>query len=89
MVEQIEPARSGSFGKCILVKNKEGKQYVLKSVDTSRMSSKERKCAMNEVKVTPAGFWTEGTVPKRSNLGKRYDEPCCSYSFVMMQGYLR
>jgi len=51
---KIRDIGSGSFGKCILVKNKEGKQYVLKSVDTSRMSSKERKGAMNEVKVLSA-----------------------------------
>ncbi|XP_074085089.1 serine/threonine-protein kinase Nek1 isoform X11 [Macrotis lagotis] len=42
----------GSFGKAILVKSKEdGKQYVLKEINISRMSSKERKESRREVEV--------------------------------------
>lgn len=43
----------GSFGKAVLVK-KDNRYYAMKIVDTSRMSSKERKDAMNEVKVLSA-----------------------------------
>ena len=51
---KVKDIGEGSFGKAVLVKNKDGKQFVMKTVDTSRMSSKERKGALNEAKVLAA-----------------------------------
>jgi NIMA (never in mitosis gene a)-related kinase len=51
---KVKEIGEGSFGKASLVKNKDGKQFVMKTVDTSRMSSKERKGALNEAKVLAA-----------------------------------
>jgi NIMA (never in mitosis gene a)-related kinase len=48
---KIKEVGSGSFGAAILVKDGQGKQYVLKAIDISRMGTKERKDAANEVKV--------------------------------------
>jgi len=48
---KVKDIGAGSFGKCILVKTKDDKHFVMKTVDTSRMSGKERKQAQNEVKV--------------------------------------
>lgn len=48
---KIREIGSGSFGKAILVKDPENRQYVLKAIDISRMDSKERKDAVNEVRV--------------------------------------
>eukprot|EP00927_Polykrikos_kofoidii_P038724 TRINITY_DN33146_c0_g1_i1.p1 TRINITY_DN33146_c0_g1~~TRINITY_DN33146_c0_g1_i1.p1 ORF type:complete len:362 (-),score=56.99 TRINITY_DN33146_c0_g1_i1:220-1305(-) len=48
---RIREIGSGGFGKAILVHDAEGKQFVLKAIDISRMDSKERKDAVNEVRV--------------------------------------
>jgi|Transcript_89962 NIMA (never in mitosis gene a)-related kinase len=48
---KIREIGSGSFGKAILVKDSESRQYVLKAIDISRMDSKERRDAVNEVRV--------------------------------------
>lgn len=48
---KVREIGSGSFGKAILVKDGEGRQYVLKAIDISRMDSKERRDAVNEVRV--------------------------------------
>jgi len=48
---KVREIGSGSFGKAILVRDPEGKPYVLKAIDISRMDSKERRDAMNEVRV--------------------------------------
>lgn len=48
---KIREVGQGSFGKCILVKDVEGKHFVLKAIDISRMDSKERRDAVNEVRV--------------------------------------
>lgn len=48
---KVREVGSGSFGKAILVKDVEGRQYVLKAIDISRMDSKERRDAVNEVRV--------------------------------------
>jgi len=48
---KIREIGSGSFGKAILVKDPENRQYVLKAIDISCMDSKERKDAVNEVRV--------------------------------------
>jgi NIMA (never in mitosis gene a)-related kinase len=48
---KIREIGSGSFGKAILVKDPENRQYVLKAIDISRMDSKERRDAVNEVRV--------------------------------------
>lgn len=48
---KVREIGSGSFGKAILVKDPENRQYVLKAIDISRMDSKERKDAVNEVRV--------------------------------------
>lgn len=48
---KVREIGSGSFGKAILVKDVEGRQYVLKAIDISRMDSKERRDAVNEVRV--------------------------------------
>mmetsp|Transcript_97106 Transcript_97106/g.274489 ORF Transcript_97106/g.274489 Transcript_97106/m.274489 type:complete len:342 (+) Transcript_97106:146-1171(+) len=48
---KVKEIGSGSYGKAILVHDPEGKQYVLKAIDMSRMDSKERRDAVNEVRV--------------------------------------
>jgi NIMA (never in mitosis gene a)-related kinase len=48
---KVREIGSGSFGKAILVKDAENRQYVLKAIDISRMDSKERRDAVNEVRV--------------------------------------
>mmetsp|Transcript_88627 Transcript_88627/g.228589 ORF Transcript_88627/g.228589 Transcript_88627/m.228589 type:complete len:329 (-) Transcript_88627:296-1282(-) len=48
---RVREIGSGSFGKAILVKDPEGRQYVLKAIDISRMDAKERRDAANEVRV--------------------------------------
>lgn len=48
---KVREIGAGSFGKAILVKDPENRQYVLKAIDISRMDAKERKDAVNEVRV--------------------------------------
>jgi len=48
---KIREIGSGSFGKAILVHNVEGKQFVMKAIDISRLDSRECRDAVNEVKV--------------------------------------
>lgn len=48
---KVKEVGKGSYGVALLVKDKEGKDYVMKKIDTSRMSAKERKEAQNEVTV--------------------------------------
>ncbi|XP_043827725.1 serine/threonine-protein kinase Nek1 isoform X3 [Dromiciops gliroides] len=49
---KIQKIGEGSFGKAILVKSREdGKQYVMKEINISRMSSKEREESRREVEV--------------------------------------
>lgn len=48
---KIKEIGSGSFGKAILVKDADGRPFVLKAIDISRMDSKERRDAVNEVRV--------------------------------------
>mmetsp|Transcript_10096 Transcript_10096/g.22265 ORF Transcript_10096/g.22265 Transcript_10096/m.22265 type:complete len:390 (+) Transcript_10096:1-1170(+) len=48
---QVREVGSGSFGKAILVKDESGHLFVMKTIDISRMESKERKGAVNEVRV--------------------------------------
>lgn len=48
---KVKEIGSGSFGKAILVHDNEGKPFVLKAIDISRMEGKERKDAVNEVRV--------------------------------------
>ncbi|CAE8637793.1 unnamed protein product [Polarella glacialis] len=48
---KVREIGSGSFGKAILVKDTDGRPYVLKAIDISRMDSKERRDAVNEVRV--------------------------------------
>lgn len=47
----IKQIGEGSYGKVSLAKDPQGRQVVLKVVDTRRMGFKEKKVAMNEVKV--------------------------------------
>eukprot|EP01066_Platyproteum_vivax_P000489 Platyproteum_vivax@DN10544_c0_g1_i1.p1 len=49
--KKIREVGSGTFGKALLVKDMQGRQFIMKSIDISKMSSKERKDAINEVKV--------------------------------------
>uniref|UniRef100_A0A4W5MGJ4 non-specific serine/threonine protein kinase n=1 Tax=Hucho hucho TaxID=62062 RepID=A0A4W5MGJ4_9TELE len=50
--EKVRKIGEGSFGKAILVKSREdGKQYVIKEIGISRMSSKERQESRKEVAV--------------------------------------
>eukprot|EP00930_Biecheleria_cincta_P023226 TRINITY_DN16811_c0_g1_i1.p1 TRINITY_DN16811_c0_g1~~TRINITY_DN16811_c0_g1_i1.p1 ORF type:complete len:430 (+),score=69.57 TRINITY_DN16811_c0_g1_i1:50-1339(+) len=49
--EQIKKIGEGSFGKAILVQNKEGSKLVCKMVDVSKASAKEQKDAMQEGKL--------------------------------------
>lgn len=48
---KIKDIGQGSYGKAVLVQDKEGRLYVMKIIDMSRMDSKQRKDAINEVKV--------------------------------------
>ncbi|CAE6960229.1 NEK1 [Symbiodinium natans] len=48
---KIKDIGSGSYGKAILVQDKESKLYVMKIIDMSRMDPKQRKDAINEVRV--------------------------------------
>ncbi|XP_068175055.1 serine/threonine-protein kinase Nek1 isoform X2 [Antennarius striatus] len=50
--EKVKKIGEGSFGKAVLVKSKEdGRQYVIKEISISRMSSKERQESRKEVSV--------------------------------------
>lgn len=49
--QKIREVGAGSFGKAILVKDQQGKQYIMKVIDISRMSAKEKKEAMQEAKL--------------------------------------
>jgi NIMA (never in mitosis gene a)-related kinase len=48
---KIKDIGAGSYGKAVLVQDREAKLYVMKIIDMSRMDSKQRKDAANEVKV--------------------------------------
>eukprot|EP00928_Gymnodinium_smaydae_P011390 TRINITY_DN14209_c2_g1_i1.p1 TRINITY_DN14209_c2_g1~~TRINITY_DN14209_c2_g1_i1.p1 ORF type:complete len:332 (-),score=75.17 TRINITY_DN14209_c2_g1_i1:75-1070(-) len=48
---KVKEIGSGSFGKAILVHDQEGRSFVLKAIDISRMDQKERRDAVNEVRV--------------------------------------
>jgi len=48
---KIRDIGQGSYGKATLVQDREGRMYVMKVIDISRMDSKQRKEAANEVKV--------------------------------------
>lgn len=48
---KIREIGSGSYGKAVLVQDRENKRYVMKIIDMSRMDSKQRKDAINEVRV--------------------------------------
>merc|ERR1719428_278103 len=48
---KVREIGSGSFGKAILVKDAENRQFVLQAIDISRMDNKERRDAVNEVRV--------------------------------------
>eukprot|EP00439_Symbiodinium_sp_Y106_P022455 s3659_g2.t1 len=48
---KIKDIGSGSYGKAVLVQDKESKLYVMKIIDMSRMDPKQRKDAINEVRV--------------------------------------
>eukprot|EP00930_Biecheleria_cincta_P009474 TRINITY_DN11122_c0_g1_i1.p1 TRINITY_DN11122_c0_g1~~TRINITY_DN11122_c0_g1_i1.p1 ORF type:complete len:425 (-),score=69.77 TRINITY_DN11122_c0_g1_i1:143-1417(-) len=48
---KIREIGSGSYGKAVLVQDRESKRYVMKIIDMSRMDSKQRKDAINEVRV--------------------------------------
>lgn len=48
---KIKDIGQGSYGKAVLVQDRDGKMYVMKVIDMSRMDSKQRKDAANEVKV--------------------------------------
>merc|ERR1719253_2385986 len=48
---KLKDIGSGSYGKAVLVQDREGKLYVMKIIDMSRMDQKQRKDAINEVRV--------------------------------------
>jgi len=48
---KIREVGSGSFGRAILVKDASNQEYIVKVIDISPMSSKERHDAINEVKL--------------------------------------
>jgi NIMA (never in mitosis gene a)-related kinase len=48
---KIKEIGKGSYGKCALVQDREGKNFVMKVIDMARMDTKQRKDAINEVKV--------------------------------------
>lgn len=49
--QKMRDIGQGSYGRCTLVQDREGKLYVMKTIDISRMDGKQRKDAINEVKV--------------------------------------
>lgn len=49
--KEIRPVGSGSFGKVLLVEDKESKKYVVKVIDISKMKPKEKKEALQESKL--------------------------------------
>lgn len=52
---QVRTIGQGSFGKAILVRNTaDGKLYVMKQINVTQMSRKERDEALNEIKVLSA-----------------------------------
>ncbi|CAJ1342527.1 unnamed protein product [Effrenium voratum] len=48
---KIRDIGSGSYGKAVLVQDQNSKLYVMKIIDMSRMDTKQRKDAINEVRV--------------------------------------
>ncbi|CAE8708421.1 unnamed protein product, partial [Polarella glacialis] len=48
---KIKDIGQGSYGRAVLVKDRDDKLYVMKIIDMSRMDSKQRKDAINEVRV--------------------------------------
>eukprot|EP00929_Paragymnodinium_shiwhaense_P115210 TRINITY_DN8393_c0_g1_i1.p1 TRINITY_DN8393_c0_g1~~TRINITY_DN8393_c0_g1_i1.p1 ORF type:complete len:436 (+),score=108.59 TRINITY_DN8393_c0_g1_i1:159-1466(+) len=48
---KVKEIGQGSYGKAVLVNDRDGKSYVMKIIDMSKMDSKQRKDAINEVKV--------------------------------------
>lgn len=48
---KVRSIGKGSYGEAVLVQDREGRMYVMKIIDMSRMDSKMRKDAINEVKV--------------------------------------
>lgn len=48
---RVQEIGKGSYGLCSLVQDREGKLYVMKTIDISRMDGKQRRDAINEVKV--------------------------------------
>lgn len=50
--KKLKVIGSGTFGKAILVKsNKDGRLYVVKEIDCSKMTKKEREEALNEINI--------------------------------------
>jgi NIMA (never in mitosis gene a)-related kinase len=48
---KVKEIGKGSYGKAILVQDRDAKNYVMKIIDMTRMDGKQRKDAINEVKV--------------------------------------
>jgi len=48
---KVKDIGKGSYGKAVLVHDRDGKVFVMKVIDMTRMDSKQRKDAINEVKV--------------------------------------
>lgn len=48
---KVREIGQGSYGKAILVQDRDGRFFVMKVIDMSRMDSKQRKDAINEVRV--------------------------------------
>lgn len=48
---RVREIGAGSYGRAILVKDADGANFVLKAIDISRMDAKERRDAVNEVRV--------------------------------------
>lgn len=48
---KIQDIGQGSYGKAVLCQDREGKLYVMKLIDISRMDTKQRSDAVNEVRV--------------------------------------
>lgn len=68
----------GSFGSAILVTNKkDGKNYVIKEIDISRMPAAEREASRQEAKVREVrvGY---GGVTRQGGVGEGVGEGCCS-----------
>lgn len=51
---KIRDIGQGSYGKAMLVQDQEGKLYVMKTIDMSAMDKKQRRDAINEVRVLSA-----------------------------------